>query len=104
MNCYNWIWNWVFESAAEKFYKLVLHNVSDLFGNVERRPTNSQVTQQIINQRWAKEVEEYYQCRMEEELQKTEKLIDKKRREVHVEIPWHYMRQDNGSSRSTILE
>jgi len=49
-------------------------------------------------------VEEYYQCRREEELQKTEKLIDKKRREVHVEIPWHYMRQDNGTSNNSILE
>jgi len=49
-------------------------------------------------------VEEYYQCRREEELQKTEKLIDKKRREVHVEIPWHHMRRDNGTSNNSILE
>jgi len=98
------MWNWVFERVAEKFYKLVLDTVSDLFGNVERRPTNSQVTQQILNQRWAKEVEEYYQCRMEEELQKTEKLIDKKRSEGHVEIPWLYMRRYNGTSKNSILE
>jgi len=31
-------------------------------------------------------VEEYYQSRREEELQKTEKRFDKERREGHVEI------------------
>ena len=76
------MWNWAVESAAEKFNKLVLDTVSNLFGNVERRPTNTWVTQQIINQGWAKEVEEYYEGRREEEPQKNENFIDKNPEDV----------------------
>ena len=47
-------------------------------------------------------MEKNYQPIKEEVQQKTEKLIDKKRREGHVEITWHHKRRDNGTAKNNI--
>jgi len=64
----------------------VLDIVTDWFGSGERRPRDTGVTERMGNEGGGKEVEECYQSRREEELQKTEKDFDKDGREGHVEI------------------
>jgi len=81
----------------------VLDIVTDWFGSGEGRPRDTGITEGMGNEGWAKEVEEIYQSRREEELQKTEKDFDKERRKGHVEIHWPYKRRDNGTTMNTIL-
>lgn len=62
--------------------KFVLDSVIEFVGKVESRPKQTRITQKVINEGWAKEVEECYNVeRRKEELQKTEKHIDRHRRE-----------------------
>jgi len=55
--------------------KFVLDIVIGLFGNDERRPRNTWVTEQVINQGWAKEVEECYQRRRRKNYRKPRKFL-----------------------------